>query len=458
MNNEIFDTRIREKFEGAEPVFQEQDWQNFAPLLHPKIPFWIRARKPLAYALAASTILFLTFQNYQKSIENKQLQADIQALRIEKQTAQTIVERHIDTVYISRESKFSPNSTMTELGENNAVANTPTAQQKAFLPTAKNETKETVLLKNKKQNNLQSIDSQLVENKKENNISIDASAKNELKSETNATIVNNASAKNELKNEAVVTEVTNAVAQTNQGGIKREKIVIAPLQKEFLVEKVQNDKSVVVLCELPYTPTQLTKPKRGFSHFALGVSSTNREHYQGGGIVATYTFGKHLELAAGIEFGEGGNERFKDNDDFKKRHKVDFKDKFQQPLPPDVKFTNIHTELKKVELPILLSYKIPLYRRFVGLLGIGSNLQLYNTQNFDYQFSESGGTFRDSKLLLPQDKAVFQNLTFSAGLQTDWKRFTLRILPFYMMDFDHNIPEHERTKNGGLKTQIFYNF
>jgi hypothetical protein len=465
MNNEIFDTRIREKFEGAEPVFQEQDWQNFAPLLHPKIPFWVRARKPLTYAVAASAILFLTYQNYQQSIENKQLQADIQALTIEKQTANTTIERHIDTVYISKEPKLSPNSTMTKLGENNAVANTPIAQHQTFLPKAKNEMKEAFLLKNKEKNVLQNIDNQLVENKKENNISTFASAKNDMKSEANATVSNDAVAKNELKNElkneAVAPVSNSAVAQINQEESKRETIFVAPLENDFLPKKVESKEFVLVSKperEWSFLTPQLTKPKGNLSHFALGASLTNQNPFDGGGIVAAYTFGKHLELSAGIELNGGRNERFKDNDDFKKRHKVDFRDKFKQPLPPDVKFTNIHAAQRKVELPILLSYKIPLYRRFVGLVGVGTNLQLYNVQNFDYQYSESGNALKSSTLPLPQNKAIFQNLTFSAGIQTDWKRFTLRVSPFYVMDFDNNIPDHEKTKNGGLKTQVFYRF
>ncbi len=457
MNNEIFDTRIREKFEGVEPVFQEQDWQNFAPLLHPKIPFWTRARKPLAYAMAASTILFLTFQNYQQSIENKQLQADIQALTIEKQTVNTIVEHHTDTVFVLKEVMPSPNSTSTELGKNNAVANTQTA----ILPKVKDDVKQNILLENKKQNILQNTDNQIVENKKGSNISNLVSAKNETKSEAFATVSTDASAKNEIKNELVVTENNNAVAQISQAKSKRENVILAPLESGFSIKEVQSNEFVLVSKperELYFSAPQLTKPKRDFSKFALGASFSNFDDYHSKGLVAAYTFGKHLELSTGIEFGKGGKEDFKDNDDFKKRHKSDFKEKF--PLPPsdNVKFTNIHTEQRKVELPILVSYKIPLYRRFTGVVGIGTNLQLYNAQNLDYKYSESGSVPIPDNFSLKQNKAVFQNLTFSAGIQTDWKRFTLRVSPFYVMDFDKNIPDHERTKNGGLKTQVFYNF
>ena len=436
MSNESFDNKIKGKFENFEPTFQEQDWQNFAPLLHPKIPFWLRIRKPLTYALAASTLLFLTFQNYQQSIENKQLHSDIQTLRNEKQQNITTVTQRHDTVYLVKEV-LVPSKENTALDK---VANTI-----ELAPKSSNNRVISVEMPNQQQvvfNNPsgQKMDSQQepIQQKelKEN--------QNLVESPSNNTLENNITTKDSA-NTAIVsqekeTSLLLTLALPKEVKSKEPKLLYKPER------------------ELYFSKVELIKPKHDFSKFAIGLSANRGEHHMSFGLAAAYSIGKHLEINSGVEFAKGGFEDFKDNDDFRKKRNVDFKQKFNQPLPPNVKFSDIHAHSKQIIVPIALYYKIPLHKYIFGVASIGTALTVSDRQNFDYQYSENGNAPVSSNLEIKENQKIFHNAIVSAGIQSSWKHFTLRAEPNYSFNFNRGFRQNDVDDRVGIKTQLYYTF
>jgi hypothetical protein len=457
MSNESFDNKIRSKFEDFEPVFQEQDWQNFAPILHPKVPFWRTVQKPFAYAALAASIVFLAYQNNQLSIENKTLHSDNQVLKIEKQAIINTIKTVRDTVYISSASPMS-NLNVGKMEDYNVL------KDRTF--NVSDNPKTEINLKSK----AIAVEKTAIETKiaaknisllQQNRVGEQASISNQDVKEKNSQVIDNQEIKYsenkiiDAPKETIVTTTTEVSSTAIHQPLAMISTLDVPKEvhsKEFVfVEKPTREWS--------FEPSKIITPKVAKHRFAVGLNVAKQGHGNAVGVMASYQIFKHFEINTGISFHRNEGGMFKDDDDFRDRNKEEFKDKFHQPLPPNTQFTNIRSETKSIQVPVNVSFTKHIYRNLSYVASVGATLNINKTQHYDYLFSENGSMPKPGKLpLFNENKQFLGEAIVGTGVQYQWRNFMLRAEP--TMSF--NVQEMERRGRGkdnlGFRTQLYYRF
>ncbi|MFZ4542964.1 MAG: hypothetical protein ACOYOA_02870 [Saprospiraceae bacterium] len=423
MGNESFDKKIKDKFDQFEPEFQEEDWNNFNPLLRAQSVWWNRSRKTIAYAAAIAAVLLLTFQNFNLSIENKHLQSNIEKISEENRNRKTSekADSQRDTIYIIKEKYVFPESLTFNKGKEAEKSSITAQSQDSSM------VEEFVPIKSENSKFKAAQNRVLVEK-------ADAETKN------TAQLASNSGEKENARQHLLPTAAIGLIAVPSAvSSIK--KVVIAQVEENVQLPELKRKAS-----KSPNTTV------------GIGLASSLRDDYTAVGLSALLSYRKHFQLSTGLQFGKGRQETFRDNDAFKDRHKVDFRNKFDQPIAPNVKFTDIKSSIRQWIVPISLSYQFPLYRWLSAYSGLGTFVELNTTQKYEFQYSETGIRPRKGNLPVQQSVLKLQKFTFHAGLQADIQSFCLRIEPVVIFNAKNNMDEHRNRTEIGINTHMLYRF
>lgn len=460
MSTENFDKKIKAKLDSLEPAFQEQDWQNFSPLLHPKKPFWLRFRKPFVLGIATTTLFFLIYKNHQLSIENKELHHKVS----------NIAEK--STTFASGDSQKGINL--------NPKSNTNTFENQA-LNESKNEKKD-ISVKEKQnvfqntiekvgKTNTPSLKERIVENKDKNTFDISSKSnentpKLEVPKAINTTSLNPQISKN-IQNELTKNEQTQALTSS----ISSEEVQAINIQKKTrLIENINlldyqwlvksnNDNKPINSPEKVFISPKIIKPKPSYYKFGIGLNSVVRDDIVSAGLTLAFQPIRNLQITSGFDILKGFEDEFRDNGEFKKRFNSDFKDKFPKPFPKDTYFKDIHSKKVLFTIPLNINYQIPVWKKLAVFTEVGTSFVLHSREVFDYKYSDNGANFElsDSPLKVVNHSNLIQNATTSVGLQYQWRRYQIRVAPNYSFNFQKrgSAPD-EIEHNLGLKFQALY--
>lgn len=468
MSNENFDNKIKAKLDSLEPVFQEQDWQNFSPLLHPKKPFWLRFRKPFLFGVATSILFFLIYQNRQLSIENKELHHKVS----------DIIEKESSIMDNSRIENHEQQKSNIKLIEDANILNNQTISKNSISDIAEKRVNEKVVSKNREIGN---TNKHIAENKKverkqnldENKprIALDEKTpKFEVNSQSNkVSPINNqeissqisATTENNIENKGI--ETNPIVVETNSqelNGFKklRDFEILNPIGYQWFVKSLRYNVVLDNPEKVAISP-RMIKPSNKFYKFGIGLNTTLRDDVLNGGIVFAYQPKRNIQISSGLEVFNGFEREFKDNGEFKKHFKSDFKDKFPKPFLNDTFFKDIHSRKTGISIPLSINYQFLVLKSLSFFTEIGTNLTLQSKESFDYKFSKNGTNFQhaDDRLSVKVRHNIIQNATIAAGLQYNWNRYQFRIAPSYQLEFNKPkfLPK-ELEGNFGLKFQALY--
>lgn len=462
MNNENFDNKIKTKLDSLEPAFQEQDWQNFSPLLHPKKPFWLRFRIPLALGVATTTLFFLIYQNRQLSIENKELHHKVENI-VEKETPITesmgikaiepekanIVENNtintIDNQSIIQDFEKSTHGIIAE--------NVNTIRKENSSTTSKEIAKEknNDILKIHAENKvLRPTVNEELPKLEENNIKnlsqTNQPNENVIEQAQNSKVVN-------FSNETTNNSTDEKALEST--GLKK----LRPFESLDFLEyqkfvQSSNPKGIVGTPEKVAIAPKMIKPKPDFYRYGVGFNSTLREGGFTGALAISYQATKRFQLSSGVQFTAIKGGKFKDHFEYKKRFKSDFKDKFSKPFSKDTFFKDIHSRKTEISIPLSINYQFPIWKHLSFFTEIGTALTLQSRESFDYKFSENGTNFQkaEDRLSVNTKHDIIQNAMIAAGLQYQQNHLQLRLASSYQFDF--------RRQNDfdsmGLKLQAIY--
>lgn len=426
MGTESFDNRIKDKLQQYNPEFQEQDWKQFAPLLRTQNTWWMRHRAKVTYAAAVLTLLLLSFQNFSLWESNKQLKEALSDKLVSQNSANTVESVVRDTIYIVhdnyiyREQSSAKKSALRsfgikEDGRSLHKTNNPFSQQKDFLAGEKESTPV---------HTIQSI--------KSKEILTDYTSTENIGSETEQ----NVSEKN----------IETAVYATDS-------IASSAAQTDLLLAQSSGETA-----QAPSIKTPLKKELTQRYNFAGGVSSLFRDDFLAAGIEALYTRGRHFQLAVGLQYGQGFHELFRDNDEFREHHNTDFREKFNQPLPATVKFTDIHSRTHQWSLPVAMYYKHPLHKGLEAFAGVGIAVDLFTAQNYAYQYTENGNPTLRGRLPLQQAGLRLNHLHISTGIQVNVKSLIFRAEPVLILANNLGRFENKFQMEPGLRTAVLYRF
>lgn len=181
-------------------------------------------------------------------------------------------------------------------------------------------------------------------------------------------------------------------------------------------------------------PIKMPKPaleKSKFYEIFMGVSTFIKQKSWALGGLAEFRFFKKLSIAFGLETNTVEAGRYKNEGDFKEATEENFRDKFKHGIPPQTRIEDIHFTRTITQIPIHLNYQFRIVSNFVLAPGIGTRLNINQTQTFDYKYLVVGSKPEESEFVQKEKVPVFDNLVFSLGVQYEWKRFLFRAEPFY---------------------------
>ncbi|MBK7957523.1 MAG: hypothetical protein IPK03_05080 [Bacteroidetes bacterium] len=181
-------------------------------------------------------------------------------------------------------------------------------------------------------------------------------------------------------------------------------------------------------------PVKMPKPalaKSKFYEIFAGVSTFLKQKSWALGGLAEFRFFKKLSFSLGLETNTIEAGRYKDERDFKDATEENFRDKFKHGIPNQTRIEDIHFTRTVTQIPIHLNYQFRIVNHFVLAPGIGTRLNINQTQTFDYRYLVVGSKPETSEFVQKEKVPVFDNLVFSLGIQYEWKRFLFRAEPFY---------------------------
>ena len=149
------------------------------------------------------------------------------------------------------------------------------------------------------------------------------------------------------------------------------------------------------------------------------------------GAVGSFKLANGLGVDAGFRYMDFSQQKFDNKSDFdrhdhrKKNDRFDDKLRFAEPNAP----ISIHSNL--IQVPVAITYSIPLPRRFSVELSMGTDLDLNLNQRLDYRGRpDSTGAPRDERFRTQGGAEFFNNLIFSAGVEKQWKSLVFQFSPF----------------------------
>jgi hypothetical protein len=193
-------------------------------------------------------------------------------------------------------------------------------------------------------------------------------------------------------------------------------------------------------------PVDKNSSLRNFS-YQLGIGTHIADDQTSVGILAGINLNKHWNISTGINVLQIDNKNYNDNDDFH------YYSKISDTSP--ISFIGIKQTI--YQIPITINYLIPLAKKLSLLLGIGTDLDLYSTQQLDYKIKTSTNQEVEKIENKKSSILVFNNAVISVGINQQWKHFSLQLCPFInpqITSVGYKTPE---SYYGG-RIRLFYNF
>ncbi len=438
MKTDKFDDAIKQKLEGIEPTFQEEDWDKFMAFAHAqKVPFWkTLASKSVLYTAAAAVVVvssvILTLTQY---YAKKDLQQEL--LSVKQQRDSVVAAKQMLAEQLSKQQQ--KNATQLPL----ATATAPDAPA-TLLDESTAST---------------SIEGKYVVGKK----TLGGKAGGLWAGLT------------EKRNQAFRKAWTKKASNGNGGGIDKGTIEVTEVAHKPLLT------SAIVLKTLPAkqalwdssyrTMATITKTNFGYYQFdttqekhwrfsladaslRAGVQAYTGPKQQAIGGQVEFFLDKRLSISAGLRFVSLTKETYLNDYHFKDFNDFDFRVRFAPKVPFGAPIKNIEIQNTLLQIPIQLSYYMPLARSFFVFGKVGTDLDLSGTKQVCFDIKDKT-ELTQTQVNSSLETITLNNYNVSVGFEKRFGPVALQVSPSY--GFTYKAVDYKI--NGlGLDLKINYTF
>ncbi|AQG80039.1 hypothetical protein [Spirosoma montaniterrae] len=454
MNIDRFGDSIRRKLESIRPDYTERDWARMQATLQqaqlqtngmaePVVrPLWANRTAWLAAAMISTVVLFA--HNVWQRQQIKELRRSVQALNQPKTTASSrpASPSQVDTVYITRYVPLSSNSanstpdavtqrpeSVAELYVRTEVPAMPTGRSSGQSVTAKPSSNSTLSRptvayeKNNtsRQTNPVTLPAQNNQTLPSDNISriapsvrqtetVSGNPPNVATSEGNSQIIRaepptepatEAIQINALASKVMLPESVDwGKALNRRARPIREQAVAATIRENQTAPESQPVK----------TPVQ----------FRLGVASDINRLAWSVGAVGELVIGKNWVIGLGLVRSNQLMGRFLTDFEFNTQTRRDFRREFARGLDPRREVLNIDVRQVQLQIPITLSYRVPLSRSVAIAPNIGTYISLSNRETVSFYYREAFNKFDEARFSDNRPVELMNNYT--VGTNLEWQR------------------------------------
>ncbi|MFN4144903.1 MAG: hypothetical protein ACK4GN_03695 [Runella sp.] len=498
MKPDKFDEAIRQKLEGLQPHFQEEDWAKFKAYQKAAVPatFWQQYHKKLLYTAASVAAAMMVFANVYQYRQNHQLRQTLTKLQANSNAdAPVRVSTRVDTIYIT---KYVPVTTSSSHNSYDpSLPLTPSHQKEsiALQPQASWE----VLEKNKKVQQRPVVEQELPEASTGVGISKRTSKNEQIGVAAELTLTDESLA---IKNTKRPSEAQGRTypqrspfigeVAKNEGVSQKSAAVKEDLEEE---SKIASDHTVDFLLPLQSTeqlpgiePAEIKVKKYAFARlknegeglskeskasspppsislrnvrFRAGIGGTVGDKLLGYSLNTSLLLGKYWSLDVGIGQTNINGPQFFTEDAFKERMNRDFHtwNRTPGPRPPQAPplIYNIKTNVTLWRMPINLTYRWPMRDGYALLFSGGTHLNMSAVQGYRYHIKERNEPFREESGQFDVKPTLTNDVILAAGLEKQWRGIVFQAKT-YMAPYLKKPAYLSENRNLGVRLTLLYQF
>lgn len=193
----------------------------------------------------------------------------------------------------------------------------------------------------------------------------------------------------------------------------------------------------------------------------VGLGSDFDAHTWSAGVYTELMLNKHWALGLGLSRATYLGGLFITADDFDNHTHRDFKQEFGRGLDPKLDpkgdILNVDTRMVRLQVPLLLTYRVPLSRNLTLLPSVGTYLNLSSTEKITFYYRQLQRGFDQANLSASRPVDLLNTLSLSAGLEWQSRHWVLQGSPILTMPSQSDLGWQKGTTLG-LRARLLYQF
>lgn len=183
------------------------------------------------------------------------------------------------------------------------------------------------------------------------------------------------------------------------------------------------------------------------------------------GAYSEVLLGKRFALGIGINKGSFATLNFRDEDDYDRANHEDFRQQFARFVDMHQAILNIKSTTTRVQMPIQLSYRIPLSQSFTLAPMVGTNLTIQNMESLSFislfQLRPSLFELKSFDRTVSRPIDLLNSMTFGANVEWHQRHWAVQAgpvvsIPFRSTDFPSSYCQDNVSV--GVRARLFYQF
>ncbi len=198
--------------------------------------------------------------------------------------------------------------------------------------------------------------------------------------------------------------------------------------------------------------------------FRAGADGQVEAHMWSAGVYGELPISKRWVIGLGLSRATYLGGTFLTDDDFNIRTHRDFRKEFARDMIPPQYILNINTRIVRFQIPVNLSYRVPLSRAFTLVPAVGTYLNLSNTEKVTFYYRDLPQRSFDQKIFTDSNPVnLMDSFTFSTGLEWQGGRWALQGHPVVTIPLRNSListpdPRWQTSTNLGFRARLMYQF
>ena len=206
------------------------------------------------------------------------------------------------------------------------------------------------------------------------------------------------------------------------------------------------------------TETANSRPLPGGIRFRVGVTGEFGTVQTVAGLYSEVLIGRHWALGVGLNRAviQGGT--FATDEQFDDRTNIDFRKQYAPGIDPHHDILDIKRQLTVWQLPISLSYRLPLSQGFAVVPSVGVNVAVSAQDDITFMYRRGPREFYNATVPpLSPPSGLFTNYTVAAGIEKSWRHLVFQAGPVLTTPAK-KLPDPVNPVSLGMRARILFQF
>ena len=196
-------------------------------------------------------------------------------------------------------------------------------------------------------------------------------------------------------------------------------------------------------------------------NYSIGLTGNIGAEERGFGLVTNIIQNNKWQFQSGIRINYFDGKYFEDEEDYWRSEKTSFEADYnlKNTFLHIRDFHNIQFKYSVIQIPLSISYLMPLKKDVSFIIGAGTKFLLRTNEFVSYYAKiEPGNTvFNNSFDMVKTNLPKFNDVIVSLGIQKNWKRFSFQGL-MYIDKSMKDIKFRQMPMSAGFSMHLLYNF